>query len=170
MAEKYRLQVLLTVKQRMKKRAEIRLAQAIKKLNEEKKKLEQLEEELEEIRKKWKQARLEMKSKLAGGALVGKGNVHVNYLRRLEEDEKTKLEEIEDQKQAIEEATEKVAQARREYIDASRELQVMEKHKELWQKKVRGELSRREAHRLNELGNTIHQLRRWRGEKAVFEV
>lgn len=170
MVEKYRLQVLLTVKQRLKKRAELRLAQAIKKLNEEKEKLKKLQKELEEIRKKWKEARLEMKSKLSGGALVGKGNVHVNYMRRLEDDEKEKLEEIEDQKQAIEEAEGAVARARREYVDACRELQVMEKHKELWQKKMRGQLSRLEAKRLNDLGNAIHQLRRWRGEKAVFEV
>ena len=170
MAEKYRLQVLLTVKQRMKRRAEVKLARALKTLSEEKEKLKKLEGELEEIQECWRVARREMKEKLTGGALIGKGNVHVNYLRRLEEEEKSKKEDIEDQHQAIEAAEEAVAKARREYLDAVRELDVMRKHKELWEKRVKGELSRKEARRLNELGQTIHQLRRWRGEKTVFEV
>jgi len=45
----------------------------------------------------------------------------------------------------------------------------MEKHRELWQKKMRGELKQIEAKKLNELGNVIHQLKKWRGEKPIFE-
>lgn len=167
---KYRLQALLTIKQRMKKRAEIALAKAIKDLKEAKEKLEELKKEKEEIIERWKEARREMKSKMTAGLLVGEGNVHVNFMRKLKEDEEAKQEEIEDQEIVIEECEERVAVARRKYIDACKELQVMEKHKELWQKKMRAELSRKEAREMDELGNTIHQLKRWRGERAVFEI
>ena len=60
--------------------------------------------------------------------------------------------------------------ARRDYIDAARELQVMEKHKELWQKKLNLELNNKEQKELDELGGTIHQLRKWRGDRNVFDT
>lgn len=167
---KYRLQALLTIKSQARKRAEILLARAIIALKEAKEKLEKLKKEKEKIVERWKQARIEMKGKMSHGALVGEGNVHVNFLRKLKEDEEKKEEEIENQKQVVAECEEDVAKARRAYIDAAKELKVMEKHKELWEKKVRDELTRKEEKEMDELGGTIHQLKRWRGEKSVFEV
>lgn len=167
---KYRLEVLLRIKERLKKRAEMELARALKKLLEEQEALRRFEQELEEIIEKWNTGRLEMKSSFDGGPLVGKGNVHVDYLRGIKEDEAAKRKEIDEQKEQVVQAETKVAAARRNYIDACKELQIMEKHKELWQKKMRGELGKLEARKLDELGNAIHQLKRWRGEKSVFEV
>jgi len=168
--QKYRLQALLTIKQRMKKKAEIALALAIKALLEAKKKLEKLEKEKEEIIEAWKLARKEMKSKVATGVMIGEGNVYVNYLRKLKEDEEKKEQEIEDQKGVVEEAETAVKAARKEYIEACKELRVMEKHKELWEKKIKAEISRKEEREMDELGNVIHQLRRMHGEKALGEV
>ncbi len=166
---RYRLQALLTLKSRMKKRAEQNLAKAIIALREAKEQLEKLEHEKERIVERWREARREMSGAIGGGARVGEGNVHVNFLRKLKEDEEAKEEEIEDQRLVIEDCENQVALRRREYIDACKELQVMEKHKELWQKKVRQEINRREARELDDLGGNIHQLRQWRGEKSVFE-
>jgi len=90
-------------------------------------------------------------------------------VRKLKEDEEKKQEEIEDQQLVVEDCEARVALARREYIDAAKQLQVMEKHKELWQKKIKDELSKKEAKEMDELGATIHQLRRWRGEKSIME-
>lgn len=168
--QKYRLQALLTIKAHAKKRAETALALAIKALKEAKKHLEKLKEEKKKIVERWKKGRAEMKAKMAHGAVVGEGNVHINFLRKLKEDEEAKEKEIEEQKQVIAECEEKVAVARRKYIDACKELRVMEKHKELWEKKIRDELTRKEEREMDELGGTIHQLRRWRGEKSVFEL
>ncbi|MFH0800473.1 MAG: hypothetical protein V2A66_09885 [Pseudomonadota bacterium] len=167
--QRYRLQALLTIKTQMKKRAESVLARALIALKKAKDRLKELEEEKDRIVERWKKARTEMKGKMARGAHVGEGNVHVNFLRSLKDDEEAKKEEIEDQKQVIEDCTEEVARARRAYIDAAKALQIMEKHKQLWEKKIQGELNRREEREMDELGGTIHQLRRWRGEKSVFE-
>lgn len=160
----------MIIKTRAKKRAEEALARALIALKRAKDRLEALKKEKEEIQEKWKKARAEMKGKMQGGALVKEGNVHVNFLRKLKEDEEAKQVEIEEQEQVVEECVENVARTRRAYIDAARELQVMEKHKELWEKKIRDELTRKEEHEMDELGSTIHQLRRWRGEKSVFET
>jgi flagellar export protein FliJ len=167
--QKYRLQALLTIKARLKKKAEVALARALIELKEAKEKLKKLEEEKKKIIERWKEARAEMRQRMQVGAVVKEGNVHINFMRKLKEDEETKQEEIEDQEQVVEDCTAAVAVARREYIDAAKELQVMEKHKELWEKKVRDELSRKEQKELDELGGAIHQLRRWRGDKSVFE-
>ena len=169
-AEKYRLQVMLTIRQRLKRKSEMELARAFKKLSEAKEKLKELEEELTNIIERWQAARKEMRAELNSGAAVGKSNVHVNFMRKLKDDELEKEEEIAEQKEAVEEAKEAMKQARRDYIDASQALQVMEKHKELWAKKVKGELSKREAKELDQLGQTVHKLRSWRGEKSVFGV
>lgn len=167
---KYRLQALLVIKDRAKKKAELELARAILALKEAKEKLEKLKKEKDAIIAKWKLARKEMKEKMQAGSCVGEGNLHVNYLRKLKEDEDAKEEEIRLQKEVVEECTEAVAVARRGYIDASKELRIMEKHKELWEKKLKDELTRKEEREMDELGSTIHELKRWRGEKSIFEV
>ena len=56
-----------------------------------------------------------------------------------------------------------MASAKRDYIDACKEVKIMEKHKELWQKKVKQKLEYEEAKLMNELGNVGHQLRKMRG-------
>ncbi len=167
---KYRLEALLKMRTHEKKRAEIALAKAIAALQEAKKKLETLKEEKKEIVKEQKEAKKKMDHKMSGGGLIGEGCFHVNFLRKLKEDEVQKEEKIEEQKGVVEEATEKVAKCRRNYIDSVKQLRIMEKHKELWEKKLRQELNRLEEKEMDELGQTIHSLKKWRGEKSVFEL
>lgn len=169
-APRYRLAALLRLRIREKKKSEVELGRAMIALQQAKKKLEELKEEKEKIRKEQKEARHKMDVEMSGGGMVGSGCVHVNFLRKLKEDEVAKDEEIEDQKEVIVEATEKVARCKRAYIDASKQLRVMEKHKDLWVKKVRHEISKREEKEMDELGQAIHSLKRWRGEKSVFEI
>lgn len=170
MAARYRLQALLVIKEREKDRAAGELARAIVELQAARKKEKKLIEEKEEIVKKWFAARSEMRREMDRGGVVKEGNVHVNFLRKLKEDEESKQEEIEAQHEVVIEAQERVSRARREYIDAAKEHQVMVKHKELWAKKLKAELTRKEENEFDELGNTIHQLKKWRGEKSEFVI
>lgn len=157
---KYRLQPLLEMKSRARKKAEIALARAIVRLEQEKKKLKKLEEEKKEIIRKRKEFRLRMHEQIASGDAHAKdGWVGVNFLRKLEDDEKKKDEEIERQKVVIENCEIQLKRARRDYIDAVKELRVMEKHKELWKKKLEKEITREEEREMDELGNVIHQLK-----------
>ncbi len=162
--EKYRLEPLLVVKRRNKRRAEIELAQAITALKEEEEKLKTLEKEKKEIIEKRDQSRREMSLRVASGeSQVSESHGHLNFIKRLLEDEEKNDKEIEEQKEVIVNAKERVAQAKRDYIDASKEVKMMEKHKELWKKKIHKQLEKEEAKLMNELGNVLHQLRRMRG-------
>ena len=158
---KYRLAPLLIVKEKHKKQMEIELGRAIRNLAEQKERLKTLEQEKVKIIQKKKQARLDMSRHVtAGETRIFDSGIHLNYLEKLQDDLVAKEKEIERQHEIIKEAEERVKKARRDYIEASKDLQMMEKHKELWLKKLMKELSDKEQKELNELGNVIHQIRR----------
>ncbi len=167
---RYRLQALLVIKEREKNRAAEMLARAIIALNAAKKKEKELIEEKEKIVKMWFESRDEMRREMDLGAVVGEGNRHVNYLRKLKEDEEKKQKEIDEQREVVIEAEKNVVKTRKEYIESAKEHQVMMKHKDLWRKKLQDELSKKEEKEFDELGTTIHQLRRWKGEKSNFTL
>lgn len=167
---RYRLEALLSLKQKEKKKAEIYLAKTILLLKKAKEELKKLEDEKKRLKEKQKEARLKMDEEMRGGGLIQKGCFHVNFLRKLKEDLEKKEEEIEDQKEVVLDCEQQAMKAKRDYIEAAKQLQVMEKHKELWEKKVRQELTRLEEKEMDELGQTIHSLRRWRGEKSLFQI
>lgn len=166
---KYRLQPLLVIKEMAKKKAEILLAKAMARLEQEKKRLKKLEEEKQEIIRKRKEVRKSLHEHVCTGrAKVKESHYGINFLKRLEEDEKQKDREIEQQNQVIRDCETQVVRARREYINAAKELKVMQKHKELWQKKLQLFLSRKEENEMDELGNVIHQLKNFnQGEQHV---
>jgi len=159
--DKYRLQALLTIKERLKNRAEIVLAKAINQLEKEKKKLKKLEEEKEKIIQKQKDIRREFHEKVCTGISQAKeSHVFVNFVRKLKDDQADKEREILQQKEVIEDAEVQVQRARRQYVDAAKEHRIMEKHKELWKKKVMAEMNRIEEREMDELGHVVHQMRR----------
>lgn len=158
--EKYRLKALLTVKYRNKRNAEIEIARSVAVLKKEEEKLKDLEEEKEEIIQRREDSRRDMGIRVASGeSQVSESHGHLNFIKKLIEDEEKKDEEIEEQKGVVEQAEERVAQAKRDYIDACKEVKIMEKHKELWKKKIKQQLDKEEAKVMNELGNVLHQLR-----------
>ena len=107
---------------------------------------------------------------MQAGGRIHEGCFHVNFLRKLKEDREAKEEEIEKQKEAIETCKGNVAKARRDYFEAIKQLRMMEKHKDLWKKKVALKLLRKEEKEMDELGQTIYSLRKWRGEKSEFQI
>ena len=90
--QRYRLQALLTLRDRMKKKAEYALARALKALQDAKDRLKELEKEKEKILEEQEKARAEMTGRMNAAAMVGEGNVYVNFLRKLKDDEKDKEE------------------------------------------------------------------------------
>lgn len=160
---KYRLQVLITIKEKAKRAAEMALAKAIKKLSQERQKLEKLAQEKVELGKRIAQEYEEMRVKIAsGGAKMRDPQVALNFIRKLKEDLEDLERRIEEQKDAIQSAEKYVARSKTNYVLAAQELNVMEQHKELWTKKVNHELSMSENKMLNELGNVIHQMNKMR--------
>lgn len=162
--EKYRLEAMLKLKLRQKRTSEIALAKAIKKLEEEKNKREKLLALKKEIEAKREGARGKMREKvLSGNSRIQDSQFHLGFMEKLKEDNERMDAEIKEQDEVIERAAEKLKRARRDYMDAASELNIMEKHKELWQKKVNDRLTALEDKQMNELGNTVFQMNKMRG-------
>jgi flagellar export protein FliJ len=161
--EKYRLEAMLQVRLRNKRNAEIDLAKSFKVLKAEEAKLRNLEEEKKEIVQRREDSRRDHSRKVASGeSRVSESHTHMNFIKKLQEDEDQKDKEIAEQQEVVKKAEEKVALAKRDYIAACKEVKIMEKHKELWKKKLKVELEKEEAKVMNELGNVLHTLRAMR--------
>lgn len=161
--QKYRLEPILKMKERGRRNAEIQLAKALKALKEEEAKLSRLNEKKTEIGRKRNRARHEMGNKVSSGqSRIRESQFHLSYILKLKEDEEALDKEIEEQKEAIELAKNKLKRARRDYLDAAYELNVMQKHRELWLKKQNLALNALESKQMNELGNTVFQMNRMR--------
>lgn len=157
--EKYRLESLVKLKERQKRKTEELLARAIRELADEKKKLEKLKNLKKEIIEKRVKARSQMNKKVSSGqSRIRESQFHIGYLTKLKEDEEKADKEIAEQKEVFDLAEQKLKRARRDYIDAATELNVMEKHRELWAKKQAQVLSALENKQMNELGNALHQI------------
>lgn len=163
----YRLQALLRLKQRQKHVVEIALAKAINDLRKAEEKERVLQREKDRLIAAWIAQRREMDAEMSSGGRIFDGTLYVNFLRKLKEDEEKKAEEIVEQQKKVEQCKTLIVRRRREYIEASRALQVMEKHKELWTKKIAKEISKADEKQYDELSTTIHQLRNWRGESSA---
>lgn len=166
---KYRLEALVRVKHRARQRAEIALAKAIVALKTARERLKTLQDEKQALVDEWHRMRAEMDERMQMGGVVNDGTMFVNCLRRVKEDEAAKDEEITQQERVIERAEEQVVRRRRDYRLAAQELQVMEKHKELWIKREQAMLTEKEEKEFDELGQTIHELRKWKA-RAVGDV
>lgn len=159
MSKKYRLEPLLRIKARARRQAEIALAKAIAHLEEEKKRKEELEDEKQELLDIKKEVRTELDQRISTAAsTIHESQSYIDYMRRLDEDVKQKERDIERQEEVIEDAQVVVGRARRDYIDAVKEHKMMEKHKELWEKKIAKEIDAREQRELDELGQVVHQI------------
>ncbi len=165
--QKYRLEALLRLKEREKRVVEIALAKAINELRRAEEKERALQKEKAKLIEEWLCTRQEMDVEMNQGGKIFDGTLYVNFLRKLKEDEERKEEEIQEQHKKVEQCQAMIVRRRREYIDAARELQVMEKHKELWNKKMLEAISREEEKQYDELCSTIYQLRGWRGESQA---
>ena len=156
---KYRLQVLVVLKEKAKKRSEIALARAIMALKAEEEKLKKLKEEKNKLEERIARERRELHKEVASGQARAKDpQVRLNFLRKLKEDLEELERKIEMQKQAVEQAKLKVARCRQDYILAAQELNMMEKHRELWEKKLKKQLDDKENKVLGEIGQVIHQM------------
>ena len=156
---KYRLQVLLVIKERAKRASEVALAKAIRKLKEAEEELVKLEKERDDILDRITLEKERMNEAVSSGnAVMQDPQFRLNFIRKLKEDLEDIDKKIEEQKAEIIRAQKRVQRARQDYILAAQEMNMMEKHKELFMKKHQKELSALEDKEMTELGMVIHQL------------
>ncbi len=158
---KYRLEPMVILKTRAKRDAESKLAKAIKQVDIEKKKVLHLEERKRAVHEQREKARNDMRARISSGqASVKDSQFHLGFIEKLKGDEEIIEQEIKDQKEIVRQAEDKLKRAKRDYQEAASDLNVIEKHRELWVKAQRLKLNAAENKLMNELGNTVFQINR----------
>jgi flagellar export protein FliJ len=136
-----------------------RLEPLLRILEKEKKRKTEFEEEKQNLIDTKKEIRNELDNRVTSEeGVVADSFRYIDYMRGLDEDISQKDRDIERQEEVIEDAKVYVTRARRDYVDAAQEHKVMEKHKELWEKRQQKELVRKEQKEMDELGQVIHQI------------
>ncbi len=157
----YRLQPLLEEKGRKKEDAERKLAQRQSELREERNRLEDLERQETEL--------VQRKSELRNGLLAARPGQPLtgDLVRRRADGVKLMDEQVEQardavfsQQIAIEDAEERLQAARRGVVEATREYETLQKHREKDEESFRREAERKEALEQDEIGSLLYETRR----------
>lgn len=159
MSSRYRLLPLLKIKARARKFAELALAKAIGHLEKEKQRKTELEAEKDGLTQTKRDVRHTLDEQISTAtSTIADSQGYIDYIKRLDTDIKQKERDTQRQQEVIDDAQIMVARARRDYVDAAKEHEMMEKHKELWEKRRDRELGLKEQRELDDLSQVIHQI------------
>jgi flagellar export protein FliJ len=158
---KYRLQPVLDKRQKIKEAAEKALGEAQKKVEAEKKKEEECVQRVVQAKQKKEDSKAEMHRKMLEGKVeVEKIRMHKDYLKSLDFDIKKAEEQLVEQKGRVAAAEKVVEQKRNELVEATKEFQAIEKHKEKWETALKKEMEEAEQKEAEEIGNVLYLQRK----------
>lgn len=155
--EKYNLQRLLEVRTRARENAVQILGQCRLKLAAAEEELAARRKAVEACRNTQARAQTAMQEKLKGGVKNSEILFHRQHLIDLRERETELLAAVEAQKALILQIEEEVETALVAVKEATKEMQVIEKHKENWQRVKKIEAGRREQKSNDEIGAILHE-------------
>ncbi len=155
--KKYRLETVLNVRQKNKDEAASYLAVCRQKLLEEEQELERRIMILKECIETIRQANEFMQVEFSKGVEAQRIISHKNYIKDLQETEEGLILAVEQQKNIVIEAEKEVEKATENLILASKEVQVIEKHKEQWQETEKLTENKKEQKLSDEIGSILHQ-------------
>lgn len=161
---KYKLQTVLDVRERAKRDAMALVAARRAQLAEAEAELARRELSVARCRDRQRTAQEKMMEDVRRGIeaqTVVAHRAHLADLRRLEEE---LIAEVERQRPVVERAESELEKALAGLIEASKELQTIEKHREGWQHQTRRREARREEKLSDEIGAIIHERKRSRDE------
>lgn len=159
--KKYRLQPVLDKRQKIKEDAEKALGVAQKKLEEEKKKEEECVLVIQQIKQRKEDSKAEMNRKMMEAAIeIEKVRTHKDYLKSLDYEIKKAEEKLEDQKKRVKAAEQVVAQKREDLLEATKEFQAIEKHKENWATALKKQMEEAEQNEAEEIGQVLYLQRK----------
>jgi flagellar export protein FliJ len=152
----YRLQPVLDKRQRAKEDAEKALGAAQKALEAEMQKEAECVEAIEKIKRTKEEAKAEMNKKMLEGQMgVSDIQQHKNYLKSLDFEIQQARERLEQQREQVKRAEQAVAQKREALMEATKEFQAIEKHRENWVAQIKKEREEAEAKEQEEIGNVL---------------
>jgi flagellar biosynthesis chaperone FliJ len=155
----YRLKPLLDKKQAAKEEAQRALGERQKEQAAEREQLDGCRRERERLESQLAQARRRVMG-AAQGASGGAIQARRDYARGLAADVQAAADALAAQEIRVQEAEQRVAAARAELAERSREVDVLEKHRERLEQRFRREVERKEALEQEEMGNVMYLSRR----------
>lgn len=162
MAEKYRLQPVLDKREKKKKDAEKILAAARAEVERQKQVLKQREEDVEKAIQKKDKYTADFMTKMQAGMDSGKITASKAFIEVLKQNIVTAQKKVEEQKKVVETAEQKVQIAVAGVAEATKEMKVIEKHKENWQDAVRKEIEEKEDKEQEEVAQGLYEQHRKR--------
>lgn len=153
---KYRLQPVLDKRQKIKEDAEQALGAAQKKVDEEKKKEEECVQLVIQAKQRKEDSKAEMNRKMMEEKLeVRNIQQHKDYLKSLDFEIRKAESKLEEQRNRVKAAEQIVIQKRNDLVEATKEYQAIEKHKEKWSTTIKKEMEEAEQKEAEEIGNVL---------------
>lgn len=157
----YRLQIVLDQKKEARDEAARYLAEKREILKREQEEEARLRRELDENRQRKAQEHdLLAREGLSNALDANRAQQRLNFIKRLDHMADVLNTRIAAQQEKVKHAEQEVEEALQALVQASRELEVMEKHKERWTKKTKQEEDMNEQREMNEIGNIMYNARR----------
>jgi len=153
---KYRLDPLLHQRNLVKQEAEQSLVKRTRELDEEEKRLAEVKQREADLLNLKDRARGELLSAKGTHPLTGEEvRRRLDYLRGVDHDVESARGEVFAQKQAVDETQERLIQAKQFLAECSKEVEVLEKHRDKAEARHRQELERKESNELDEIGTHL---------------
>ena len=155
--KKYRLEIVLNVREKKKEDAARFVARRRQELLEAEQELIRRERFLADCRRQLADANEKLTSEFSAGAPAGKIVSHRNFLQVLKEREEALNASVGEQRNNVRYAEQLVGEALEILAEAFRELRIIEKHKENWQATQKLESQKREQKLNDEIGAILHR-------------
>jgi flagellar export protein FliJ len=161
-AFKFRLQPLLDQRIEAAKQAEEAYAARQAALRAEQQRLEDLRQREQDLVAKRQHLRRNIMTPEPGASGLSSGGVQqrVEYVKALALDIDRARDEVFSQKLVVDEAEERVAEAKKHMLECQRQVEVLEKYRERLAERFRREQERKEELELDEIGNMLYMGKR----------
>lgn len=157
MAEKYKLQRLLEMRERTRDDAALYLADCRRELTAAENELKKREKSVENCRREQMETQKALIEKSQSGMKTSEIIGYRQRLSDLRENEISLIAAVEDQKTVVARAEQKVDKALDALNETAKEVKVIEKHRENWQTENKIENERREQKLNDEIGAILHE-------------
>jgi YscO-like protein len=154
---RYRLQPVLDSKEKRKKETEKHLAEVRKEVARQEKILQEKEAAVVQAVQKKDQYVADFQTKLNAGMETGKITAAKAYIELLKKNIELAKKKVEEQKKVIEEWKNKEQEALHQVTEATKEMKVIEKHKENWSDSVKKEIEFNEEKEQEEVAQNLYE-------------
>ncbi len=155
-AKKYRLETVLTIRNRAREEAARQVALRLQQLEQAETELNRRQLKLQACYEQQNKAQTAMSEELSRGIQARNILAHQNYLNDLRKLEIEQKNEVEKQIQAVTKAEKELETAREKLVETARELKSIEVHKTNWQVAEQKVQTKREQKISDEIGAILH--------------